>query len=61
MSVQTTQDPFIGRKTELIKLKKLYQDKLSQLIVVYGRRRVGKTSLLTHFSRNKNCALKDPV
>lgn len=44
---------FIGREKELNDLNKLYiQDKF-QLFVLYGRRRVGKTTLLKEFCKGK--------
>lgn len=44
---------FIGREKELAELNELYiQDKF-QLFVLYGRRRVGKTTLLNEFCKNK--------
>lgn len=45
--------PFIGRTKELELLEKRYRSSKAELLVVYGRRRVGKTKLLTHFSQNK--------
>lgn len=44
---------FIGRKRELNKLDTLYQSGQFEFIVVYGRRRVGKTTLLREFMREK--------
>ncbi|ADQ05671.1 DUF234 DEXX-box ATPase [Caldicellulosiruptor owensensis OL] len=44
---------FIGRKYELETLNRLYNEDKFHLIVVYGRRRVGKTTLLTEFCKNK--------
>ncbi|MFH1653675.1 MAG: ATP-binding protein [Pseudomonadota bacterium] len=40
---------FIDRKEELKKLKECYNEKSSQFVVLYGRRRVGKSFLLRHF------------
>ena len=45
---------FIGRENELALLQDLYNSRNFEFLVVYGRRRVGKTALLSHFSRNKN-------
>lgn len=45
---------FIGRTDELEFLESCYTSSKAQLVVVYGRRRVGKTELLTHFARNKS-------
>lgn len=44
---------FIGRKSELQFLENKYQAPGGQLIVLYGRRRVGKTETLREFCRNK--------
>lgn len=44
---------FIGRESELDELNALYQDNAFQLVVMYGRRRVGKTTLLNEFCRDK--------
>lgn len=43
----------IGRLEELRKMESLYSKKGAQLIVVYGRRRVGKSTLLKHFCQGK--------
>ena len=44
---------FIGRETELSFLQDRYDDKKGQLIVLYGRRRVGKTETLREFCKGK--------
>lgn len=44
---------FIGRQDELKFLEEKYQDKHGQLIVMYGRRRIGKTETLRKFCENK--------
>lgn len=44
---------FIDRQEELARLEELYNQKQSQLIVTYGRRRVGKSALLRHFCDGK--------
>lgn len=44
---------FVGRKRELEKLNALYNSEGFQFIVMYGRRRVGKTTLLSKFSEDK--------
>lgn len=46
---------FIGREYELQELEKLYQTESFQMPVVYGRRRVGKTTLLREFVKTKKC------
>ena len=43
---------FIGRERELSLLRKLYGSGKFEFIGVYGRRRVGKTALLTEFARD---------
>ena len=45
---------FIGRENELALLQDLYSSESFEFLVLYGRRRVGKTSLLSEFSKNKN-------
>jgi hypothetical protein len=40
---------FVGRKRELQTLEKLLRSQQAGLLILYGRRRVGKTWLLTHF------------
>lgn len=44
---------FVGRKRELSFFEERYQEEGSQLIVLYGRRRVGKTETLREFCANK--------
>lgn len=45
---------FIGREYELNSLEKLYSENTFQFVVMYGRRRVGKTRLLSEFCKDKN-------
>lgn len=44
---------FIGREEELNFLEDRYNSADGQLIVLYGRRRVGKTELLRQFCQDK--------
>lgn len=44
---------FIGRKKELQLLENLYESDKSELAVIYGRRRIGKSSLIEKFSESK--------
>lgn len=44
---------FIGREAELKFLEDKYQEDRGQLIVLYGRRRVGKTETLREFCKDK--------
>lgn len=45
---------FVNRKNELKYLEGLYKEKGEKLLIVYGRRRIGKTELLKRFSMGKN-------
>lgn len=44
---------FIGREKELAELERRYQQPQFQLVVLYGRRRVGKTRLIQQFCQDK--------
>ena len=44
---------FIGRQAELKFLNDKYKESNGQLIVLYGRRRVGKTETLREFCKGK--------
>ena len=54
--VQKGRDMFVGRKKEFQFLEERYQSNKAELVVLYGRRRIGKTELLNRF-----CADKDYV
>lgn len=45
---------FVDRKNELKFLNEEYEKKGSSLIILYGRRRVGKTALIKEFGKNKD-------
>ncbi|MEG1061614.1 MAG: ATP-binding protein [Oscillospiraceae bacterium] len=45
---------FIGRENELRTLDKLYNSDKFEFAVIYGRRRVGKTALISEFAKNKD-------
>ena len=45
---------FIGRESELEALNQMYMQDRFQLFVLYGRRRVGKTTLLNEFCKGKD-------
>ena len=47
---------FVGRDREINKLHTLYQDEGFQFVVIYGRRRVGKTMLINEFLKGKRSA-----
>ena len=44
---------FVGRKNELKLLNDAYRSKKDELIVLYGRRRIGKSSLVKCFAEKK--------
>lgn len=44
---------FVDRKSEIATLEKEYAKKEASLVIVYGRRRVGKTTLLSEFIKGK--------
>ena len=44
---------FIGRERELASLRQLYNSDKFEFVVLYGRRRVGKTALINHFIDGK--------
>lgn len=46
---------FFGRQNELRKMKKRYDSDSFECIVIYGRRRVGKTALINNFCEGKKC------
>src|SRR5689334_12736066 len=45
--------PFVGRKKELNELSLLLSKKSASLVVVRGRRRIGKSRLIEEFSKDK--------
>ena len=45
---------FVDREKERSRLEKEYRANRSAFVVLYGRRRVGKTALITEFIRDKN-------
>ncbi|MBP3542980.1 MAG: ATP-binding protein [Lachnospiraceae bacterium] len=46
-------EAFIGREQELSELNAMYSQDKFQLFILYGRRRVGKTTLLNEFCKDK--------
>ena len=44
---------FVGRCRELGILNEAYRTRKSELVVLYGRRRIGKSSLVYRFAENK--------
>ncbi len=45
----------IGRTREVQHLEKLYSSQVAEFLVVYGRRRIGKTYLIRQFFQSKPC------
>ena len=43
----------VGRESEREQLRTLLQSKKAELLVVYGRRRIGKTFLINQFFQDK--------
>lgn len=56
---------FIGRKDELNTLKSLYNKNNFEMLILYGRRRVGKSTLLMEFLKDKKAvfftAIEDSI
>lgn len=44
---------FIGRENEICSLEELYASNKFQCVIIWGRRRVGKTTLINEFVKNK--------
>ena len=44
---------FVNREKELEFLKRTYSGRNSSMVIIYGRRRVGKSELVLQFSKNK--------
>jgi AAA+ ATPase superfamily predicted ATPase len=44
---------FVNRERELATLEEMWTHPGSQFLVLYGRRRVGKTTLMLHWSADK--------
>jgi AAA+ ATPase superfamily predicted ATPase len=44
---------FVARVNELEYLENVFQGKRAQFLIIYGRRRIGKTELLRYFSKEK--------
>lgn len=48
---------FMGRERELETLNRLYASNKFEFVVIYGRRRVGKTALINRFVEGKKAFL----
>ena len=46
---------FYDRKTELVALEKAYSTESSEMVVISGRRRIGKSRLVDEFLKSKDC------
>lgn len=49
------EDIFVGRKTELSELRSLVSKNTASLVIVKGRRRVGKSRLIQEFVKKRKC------
>ena len=47
-------EKFIDREEEMMTLQNEYERPGSSLVILYGRRRVGKTALISEFIKDKN-------
>ena len=45
---------FVGREKEIKTLNNLYKSNKFEFVVIYGRRRIGKTTIINHFIKDKN-------
>ena len=52
---------FTNRETDLGFLEGRYKSNKAELIIIYGRRRVGKTRLLQEFVRDKSIYTSSPM
>lgn len=44
---------FVARQKELYDFNEAYNSNVFQAVILYGRRRVGKTYLINHFAKDK--------
>ncbi len=44
---------FVDREAELATMERLFCSESGSLLILYGRRRVGKTALIQHFLADK--------
>lgn len=51
----------VGREEELKTLTQLEKSQKAELLVLYGRRRIGKSSLVQHFCKGKNALLFEAI
>ena len=49
------EDSIVGRKKEIMELKKYLSSEQSEFIAIYGRRRVGKTFLIKELLEGQFC------
>jgi AAA+ ATPase superfamily predicted ATPase len=55
VSIILVKPEFVDRERELAWLEERFQSGGAELLVIYGRRRLGKTELLKRFLRSKRC------
>ena len=63
MLYERKKDMFIARENEINELEAKYQTGNFEFVIIYGRRRIGKTRLIEEFTKDKECiffsAMKD--
>ena len=47
--------PFLGRKREIETLRDVYNNEKFESIILYGRRRIGKSELIKYSFKDINC------
>ncbi|MEO1771855.1 ATP-binding protein [Candidatus Enterococcus ferrettii] len=45
---------FIGRQKQLARMEQLYNSDKFEFLALYGKRRIGKTTLISEFSKDKD-------
>lgn len=53
--VTTSPMTIVGRESELATLNKIYTSSQAEFLAVYGRRRIGKTYLISEYFKDKGC------
>jgi len=48
---------FIDRERELSALEKFWKEKQAHLVIIYGKRRIGKTELIKQFIRKSSICI----
>lgn len=51
--MRTSENPLIGRKNEIAQLKRVVESNRSEFVVIFGRRRIGKTFLVRKYFEDR--------